>query len=1011
MYRQRKVLTQSQLLKNAGHIFSLFLTFLLVLAIQVGFMSSAHAQGWERSYGLINDLSDEGFDLVPLADGGVLAVGVSTFYSSQDVFLLRVDVDGDILWTRNIGGTFSQEYGRAVVVGTDGSFFIGGYRYSGNIEKNNPFFLKVSPSGQPLATRELKLPNDEIVTDIILTTEGKIAFIGSAQNQDSPSDPSDNVLFGILDQNLNEEVMTIIADTLANEATAMIETGDGNLVFIGVAENPASNNSRDIYLRKIQKSGNPVWSSPVYIGGEENDQGTDLVEAPNGDLVICGSTRSQGAGSSDVFVSRLSADGQTLWSEPLILGTSLVDEATRIIRTIDGNYIVSGYIETSSQNVDLLMVKIDGDGNILWEKTFGDEEKIEQGFGVVEQADGSLTLAGAVIQIPSFESDLYLVRTNAEGSFLSNWVKGRITADANLDCFADTDEEGFRDWIVTATHVSTNKVFIGDTDAEGNYQIRIDTGTYQVQLTPSTDIWSACVPSVVVSQTSFFDSSTVDFAVQSTVDCPVMQVDISTPFLRRCVENRYSVRYCNNGSVTAEDARIEVVLDPNLTVIEVVNGPAYTGTDTLLFDLGNVPAQECGRFEILVQHNCTETIEGQAHCVSARIFPDTLCTLPNPDWDGSSLAVSARCENGQLQFLLENKGEEVFVQPLDQLVQYIVIEDDIMLRQEPVKPLQPGEIDTIDISSNQFSTYRMMVDQTPGHPGKSNPTIAVEGCVDNTGTPFAVGYLTMFPEDDGNPSVSISCEESINSLVSNVKRGYPKGFGAGNYIERQTDLTYTVVFHNVGTDTAFYVAIRDTLPAEVQPNTLRFLNSSPSEPTSVSWISDGILKVVFESADLLPDTSLYEFGHITFEVSQNPSNVSGDQIMNSAEIYFDYNAPIQTEKTLHTVIDSLQEVIIVSVDPAPGSNQNQPFPITVYPNPFTQTATFELHAAQTTEPNSVHLSQNRFYLFDVTGRLVRHNYFGGTKFEFRRNGLHSGFYVWRIEVGGEKFATGTIIAK
>lgn len=1001
---------QHRLLNRIASIVSVFLTLVMVTISQL-IPTVGYAQGWERSYGLVSDLSDEGFDLVPLADGGVLAVGVSTFYSSQDVFLLRVDIDGDILWTRNIGGTFSQEYARAIAQATNDIFFIGGYRYSGNIEKNNPFFLKVNASGQPLATREIKLPNEEIVTDLILTSEGKVAFIGSSANPQSAVDPTDNVFFGILDENLNEEVMTIIADTLANEANALIETADGQLVFIGVAENPDQNDSRDIYLRKIQKSGTAVWTNPVYIGGEDNDQGTDLVEAPNGDLLICGSTRSQGAGSSDVFVHRLDAQGVPVWSQPLVIGSSLVDEATRIIATADGHFLVSGYIETSSQNVDLLLVKIDGNGNIIWQKTFGDESKIEQGFGVVEQSDGSLTLAGAVISVPSFESDLYLVRTNSEGEFLSNWVTGQVRRDENFDCVVDGSEEGFRDWIVTATQLSTNRIFVGDTDADGNYQIRIDTGEYEIRVTPSTgDVWQACNSVATIEQTELFDTTNVDFAIQGVSSCPVMQVDISTPFLRRCVENRYTVRYCNIGSLAAADARLEVVLDPHLELVQVVNGPVFTGTDTLVFDLGTVNAQQCGRFEIIVQHDCSETIEGQAHCVSARIFPDSFCITPNPDWDGSSLAVSARCENGQLRFFVENVGQEVFEQPLDKLVQYIVIEDDIMLRSEPVPPLAPGQIDTIDISNNQISTYRILVDQTPGHPGNSNPTVAVEGCVDNASDPFTVGYLTMFAEDDANPFISISCEESISSIVSNVKRGHPKGFGAGNYIERQTDLKYTVVFHNVGTDTAFYVAIRDTLPAEVQPSSLRFLNSSPAEPSSVSWVSDRILKVTFEDLNLIPDSSLFEFGHLTFEVSQNPSNVSGDQIRNSAEIYFDFNAPSSTGKTLHTVVDSLEEVIIVSVDEIPTTEETQPFLLTVYPNPFTQSATFEIQA---TEPITTFgdLSQNRFSLFDATGRLVRQHNFGGYSFEFRRNGLLSGLYFFTIENGQKKIASGTIVAK
>lgn len=1005
MSKEEKTLKQISL-KKANVITTVLFSVLAATAAM--FPLSLFGQGWERNYDLEkNGQNDEGLDLIALPDGGILAVGATNFYSSSDVYVVRVDLEGEVMWNLNIGGQFSQEFGRTVVVEDNGNYIIAGDRYNGNIEKENAYFLRINESGDILNTKELKLPNEELVYDIIQTSEGNLAFIGKTKNPESVLDNTDNVFFGILNANLEEQVMTVIADTLDNEASALIETNDGNLVFIGVSQNPANGDSRDIYLRKIEKSGEPVWADPVYLGGLDSDQGADLVEAPNGDLLICGYTRSQGMGSSDVYIHRLTADGAPVWTEPVIWGGANVDEATTIIQTLDGNFLVAGYTETSSENIDQILIKLDGDGNILWDNIYGDEEMIEQGFSIAESEDGALTVAGLLIKGQSFESDMYLVRTTPDGEFLSNFINGQVRRDENGNCEVDDGELGFQDWIVTASRQSDGRVFIGDTDEEGNYNLRVDTGSYDVQIIPPYNVWEACDPVATVTQTEFFDTTVVNYSIDRVSDCPVMQVDVSTPFLRRCVENRYTVRYCNLGSATAEEARIELVLDDDLELIEVIGGPAPTGTDTLIFELGDVAVQECGRFELLVQHNCSGTLPGQAHCVSARIFPDTFCLPPPMAWDSSSLAVSGRCNGNDLEFVIENVGSKVFEQPTIGKIQYIVIEDDIMLRIDPVSPLQPGEKDTITVPNNQGATYRMLVDQVPDHPGKSNPTVAVEGCVENVGEPFSVGFLTMFREDDGNPFVSVSCEESISSIISNDKRGYPKGYDVEHYIERQTDLKYTVVFHNVGTDTAFYVAIRDTLPAELQPNTFRFLNSSPTEPTSVSWNSDGILKVVFDSIALVPDTSLVEFGHIMFEISQNPSNESGTEIRNCASIFFDFNPPVLTNKTLHTVVDSLEEVIIVSVLPTPPYENN--ISIRVYPNPLDETATFEILTAPII-PKPV-LSQNRFYLFDATGRLVRQQNFGGNSFEFRRNGLPSGAYQFVLQVDGHQVGAGTIVVK
>ncbi|MCE7962328.1 MAG: hypothetical protein DYH05_07490, partial [Acidobacteria bacterium ACB1] len=71
-----------------------------------------------------------------------------------------------------------------------------------------------------------------------------------------------------------------------------------------------------------------------------------------------------------------------------------------------------------------------------------------------------------------------------------------------------------------------------------------------------------------------------DFGLQAVVDCPVWEVEAATPFLRRCFDNNYAIRYCNTGTV-ASDGMLQVVLDPSFSYLSssMVREVALLGGD------------------------------------------------------------------------------------------------------------------------------------------------------------------------------------------------------------------------------------------------------------------------------------------------------------------------------------------------------------------------------------------------------------------------------------------------
>jgi hypothetical protein len=143
------------------------------------------------------------------------------------------------------------------------------------------------------------------------------------------------------------------------------------------------------------------------------------------------------------------------------------------------------------------------------------------------------------------------------------------------------------------------------------------------------------------------------------------------------------------------------------------------------------------------------------------------------------------------------------------------------------------------------------------------------------------------------------------SFDPNDKRVFPPGHGDIHGVDIATEqLTYTIRFQNTGNAPAQSVMLRDRLDPWLDPATLIPLTWS-HDPTHITMEADGELVVRFNGINL-PDSAsdfIGSQGFFTFAVSIRPDPLSGTEIHNTAEIYFDLNEPVITNTTLTTLVD------------------------------------------------------------------------------------------------------------
>lgn len=586
---------------------------------------------------------------------------------------------------------------------------------------------------------------------------------------------------------------------------------------------------------------------------------------------------------------------------------------------------------------------------------------------------------------------------------------GHVFRDIDGDCIQDPFETGYENWSITAIlndsiGIETD-TFYGLTDANGLYTIQIPYLTtafvdYIVYATPPIDFNENCYQTcqnfeqIFPGPTGLGHTYTLEanfgYLCDTLPFCPVIDVDVAGAWLRPCFQSTYYVDYFNKTTTPATDAYLELTIDQPLQVVGA-SIPYSSVGNVYTFQLGTLSALEFGSFSINLFTPCDEPV-GQTYCVEAHAFPDTCQVPPGAVWDGSRIEVTAACNNDEVSFTLRNVGTGNMSSSLD----YIVVEDNVLLMPVPGQfQLNAGD-ETVYTYPADGSFYRFEAEQSLGYPG-SNPIVAwMEGC--GGGGTVSLGYINQYALGDGEPWIDIFCLESQNSFDPNDKQGFPRGVGEQHYIDQNVDLEYMIRFQNTGTAPAFNVEIRDTLPVQyLDPNTIR--PGASSHPYQFDMQGNGVVVFKYENINLPDSNANFEAsqGFVKFRISQRKDVPLETEIKNTAAIFFDFNAPVITNQTLHTIG---KDFLVLSNTQSVFDSRIQ---VQVMPNP-TQGMVQVL--AKGLEDSSSKLS---FRLISMLGEQVLNGTFDGSTFSFDASKLPAGVYGYEIRNNGQLAATGKLL--
>jgi hypothetical protein len=352
-----------------------------------------------------------GSSLIQTSDGGYAIAGSTTSFGAggEDVYVVKLNAKGNLQWTKTIGGPENEE-GNFLIQTSDGGYVIAGATNSFGAGGKDVYVVKLDANGNLQWTKTIGGKNWDAGFSLIQTSDGGYAIAGATNSFGAGWE---DVYVIKLDAHGNLQWTKTIGGKNWDAGFSLIQTSDGGYAIAGYTESFGAGLS-DVYVVKLDANGNLQWTKT--IGGKIWERGRSLIQTSDGGYAIAGTLYPFEAEGWDVYVVKLDANGNLQWTKTIGGKDFEFEDGYSLIQTSDGGYAIAGYTSSfGARETDVYVVKLDAHGNLQWTKTIGGKNW-DAGFSLIQTSDGGYAIAGYTSSFGAGEKDVYVVKLDKNGN-------------------------------------------------------------------------------------------------------------------------------------------------------------------------------------------------------------------------------------------------------------------------------------------------------------------------------------------------------------------------------------------------------------------------------------------------------------------------------------------------------------------------------------------------------------------------------------------------------------------
>lgn len=367
--------------------------------------------------------AEMGYSIHATNDGGYIISGATSSYWATDslpgrillpahgvtdAIIAKVDRYGDPEWVKTYGGENYESAFNAKQT-ADGGYFFMGYTASIGQGLYDFWLVKLDQNGIVIWEKTYGTMQSDIGLYGELTSDNGFVLLGSTV----PEGRSDRDIW-LVKTNASGDIewSQTYGDSLVQSASFLQQTQDGGFIILG--ENIGTANQTDIILIKTDGSGALEWQRDLVYSG--NDLPYAVKEIDDGYIIIS-TTTSMGQGEKDILLIKTDSGGSVIWERTY--GGSALEYGFDVQADNDGYVLVGATSSFGTMFYDLWIFKTDLTGAIVWEQIYSGEN-IDIGRAIIRNDSGGYTVLAQTSSYGAGEYDFWILKLDENGIVPSN---------------------------------------------------------------------------------------------------------------------------------------------------------------------------------------------------------------------------------------------------------------------------------------------------------------------------------------------------------------------------------------------------------------------------------------------------------------------------------------------------------------------------------------------------------------------------------------------------------------